>query len=157
MDWHELLYCCCVALKYKLNDECIHLQHNVSLFFRTVSELWVFFRLCDEHVWLYLHIFFPVPCVCAFVCLCLLYMYRAQEDVGVCKLYLHAVVMGAFSIEVTAVVVDAAVVQRAEAHEAMLQRVVPLLVHVVVPDHILLTGEPLQNNKSKNRQEIKKG
>lgn len=40
-------------------------------------------------------------------------------------------------------VVDAAVVQRAEAHEAVLQRVVPLLVHVVVPDHVLLAREPL--------------
>lgn len=41
-------------------------------------------------------------------------------------------------------VVDAAVIQRAEPHEAMLQGVVPLLMHVVVPDHILLTGKPLQ-------------
>lgn len=74
---------------------------------------------------------------------------------GVCKLYLHAVVMGAFSIEVTAVVVDAAVVQRAEAHEAMLQRVVPLLVHVVVPDYILLTGEPLQKKrKTRNKKRV---
>lgn len=58
--------------------------------------------------------------------------------------YLHAVVMGAFSVEVAAVVVDAAVVQRAEAHEAVLQGVVALLVHVVVPDHVLLAGEPLE-------------
>lgn len=57
--------------------------------------------------------------------------------------HLHAVVVGALPVEVAAVVVDAAVVQRAEAHEAVLQRVVPLLVHVVVPDHILLAGEPL--------------
>lgn len=62
-------------------------------------------------------------------------------------MYLHAVVMGAFSIEVAAMVVDAAVVQRAEAHEAMLQGVVPLLVHVVVPDYILLTGKPLQKGE----------
>lgn len=59
-------------------------------------------------------------------------------------MYLHAVVVGAFPVEMAAVVVDAAVVQRAEAHEAVLQRVVPLLVHVVVPDHILFTGKPLQ-------------
>lgn len=64
-------------------------------------------------------------------------------------MYLHAVVMGAFSIEVAAMVVDTAVVQRAEAHEAMLQGVVPLLVHVVVPDYILLTGKPLQKERGK--------
>lgn len=52
--------------------------------------------------------------------------------------------MRALSIEVAAVIVDAAVVQGAEAHEAVLQRVVPLLVHVVVPDYILFTGKPLQ-------------
>lgn len=57
--------------------------------------------------------------------------------------HLHAVVVGALPVEVAAVVVDAAVVQRAEAHEAVLQGVVPLLVHVVVPDHVLLAGEPL--------------
>lgn len=62
-------------------------------------------------------------------------------------MYLHAVVMGAFSVEVAAMVVDAAVIQGAEAHEAMLQGVVPLLVHVVVPDYILLTGKPLQKGK----------
>lgn len=55
--------------------------------------------------------------------------------------------MGAFSIEVAAMVVDTTVVQRAEAHESMLQRVVPLLVHVVVPDYILLTGKPLQKGR----------
>lgn len=63
--------------------------------------------------------------------------------------YLHAVVMGAFSIEVATMVVDAAVVQRTETHEAMLQGVVPLLVHVVVPDYILLTGKPLQKGRGK--------
>ena len=57
--------------------------------------------------------------------------------------HLHAVVVGALPIEVAAVVVDAAVIQRAEAHEAVLQGVVPLLVHVVVPDHVLLACEPL--------------
>lgn len=61
--------------------------------------------------------------------------------------YLHAVVMGAFSVEVAAVVVDAAVVQGAEAHEAVLQGVVALLVHVVVPDHVLLAGEPLETSE----------
>lgn len=54
--------------------------------------------------------------------------------------------MRALSIEVTAVIVDAAVVQGTEAHEAVLQRVVPLLVHVVVPDYILFTGKPLQKH-----------
>lgn len=68
-------------------------------------------------------------------------------------MYLHAVVMGAFSIEVAAMVVDTAVVQRAEAHEAMLQGVVPLLVHVVVPDYILLTGKPLQKGRGKNKRQ----
>lgn len=68
-------------------------------------------------------------------------------------MYLHAVVMGAFSIEVAAVVVDTAVVQRAETHESMLQGVVPLLVHVVVPDYILLTGKPLQKGRGKNVQQ----
>lgn len=61
----------------------------------------------------------------------------------VCILYLHAMVMGAFSVEVAAMVVDTAVIQRAKTHEAMLQGVVPLFVHIVVPDHILLTSEPL--------------
>lgn len=68
--------------------------------------------------------------------------------------YLHAVVMGAFSIEVAAMVVDAAVVQGAEAHEAVLQGVVPLLVHVVVPDYILFTGKPLQNGREGGRGEM---
>lgn len=57
--------------------------------------------------------------------------------------HLHAVVVGAFPVEVAAVVVDTAVVQRAEAHEAVLQGVVAFLVHVVVPDHVLLAREPL--------------
>lgn len=57
--------------------------------------------------------------------------------------HLHAVVVGALPVEVAAVVVDAAVVQGAEAHEAVLQGVVPLLVHVVVPNHVLLAREPL--------------
>lgn len=63
--------------------------------------------------------------------------------------------MGAFSVEVAAMVVDAAVIQRAEAHEAVLQGVVPLLVHVVVPDYILLTGKPLQEWRGENvRQQV---
>lgn len=60
--------------------------------------------------------------------------------------------MGAFSVEVATMVVDAAVIQRAEAHEAMLQGVVPLLVHVVVPDYILLTGKPLQKGRGGGQQ-----
>lgn len=58
--------------------------------------------------------------------------------------HLHAVVVGALPVEVAAVVVDTAVVQRAEAHEAMLEGVVAFLVHVVVSDHILLAREPLR-------------
>ncbi|KAG8142381.1 hypothetical protein E2320_006303, partial [Naja naja] len=54
-------------------------------------------------------------------------------------IYLHAMVMCAFPVEVAAVVVDTAVVQGAEPHEAVLQGVVPLLVHVVMPDDVLLT------------------
>ena len=54
-------------------------------------------------------------------------------------------VVGTLAVEVAAVVVDAAVVQGAKAHEAVLQGVVPLLVHVVVPDDVLLTGESLSN------------
>lgn len=62
--------------------------------------------------------------------------------------------MGAFSVEVAAVVVDTAVVQGAEAHKAVLQGVVALLVHVVVPDHVLLAGEPLESReKGKAGQE----
>lgn len=52
-------------------------------------------------------------------------------------------VVGALPVEMAAVVVDTAVVQRAEAHEAVLQGVVPLLVHVVMSDHVLLAREPL--------------
>lgn len=58
-------------------------------------------------------------------------------------------VVGALSIEVAAVVVDTAIVQRAEAHEAMLQGVVSFLVHVVMPDHVLLTCEPLPGKSTK--------
>lgn len=57
-------------------------------------------------------------------------------------------IVGALPIEVAAVVVDAAVVQRAEAHEAVLQGVVALLVHVVVADHVLLTREPLPGDSA---------
>lgn len=64
-------------------------------------------------------------------------------------MYLHAVVMGTFSIEMAAMVVDTAIIQRAEAHESMLQGVVSLLVHVVMPDYILLTGKPLQKESGK--------
>lgn len=35
-------------------------------------------------------------------------------------MYLHAVVMGTFSVQVATMIVDAAVIQRAETHEAML-------------------------------------
>lgn len=65
--------------------------------------------------------------------------------------HLHAVVVGALAVEVAAVVVDAAVVQGAEAHEAVLQGVIPLLVHVVVPDHVLFTGESLQGYTHRHR------
>lgn len=58
-------------------------------------------------------------------------------------------VVGAFPIEVAAVVVDTAIIQRAEAHEAMLQGVVALLVHVVMSDHVLLACEPLPEKNTK--------
>lgn len=58
-------------------------------------------------------------------------------------------VVGTLPIEVAAVVVDTAVVQRAEAHEAVLQGVVTLLVHVVMSDHVLLTREPLPGKSTK--------
>lgn len=57
--------------------------------------------------------------------------------------YLHAVIVCAFPIQVTAMIVDTAVIQGAETHEAMLEGVVAFLVHVVMPDHILLTRESL--------------
>lgn len=82
-------------------------------------------------------------CVCGFIAgKCV----GGREGVN-CVVYLHAVVMCTFSIEMAAMVVDTAVIQRAEAHESMLQRVVPLLVHVVVPDYILLAGKPLQKGR----------
>lgn len=84
------------------------------------------------------------------VCVCVCVGCRGAA--GLCSaVYLHAVVVGAFSIEVAAVIVDATVVQGAEAHEAMLQGIVPLLVHVVVPDYILLTGKPLQKPKGRGK------
>lgn len=58
-------------------------------------------------------------------------------------------VMRALPVEVAAVVVDAAIIQWAEAHEAVLQGVVPLLVHVVMSDHVLLACEPLPGNNTK--------
>lgn len=60
--------------------------------------------------------------------------------------YLHAVVVGALAVEMATVVVHAAVVQRAKAHESVLQGVVPLLMHVIMPYHILLTGESLSKH-----------
>lgn len=63
--------------------------------------------------------------------------------------HLHAVVVGALSIEVAAVVVDTAVIQRAEAHEAVLEGIVAFLVHVVMSDHVLLTCEPLPGKSIK--------
>lgn len=61
--------------------------------------------------------------------------------------YLHAVVVSALPVEVAAVVVHTAVVQGAETHEAVLQGVISLLVHVVMPNHVLFTGESLQRYK----------
>lgn len=40
-------------------------------------------------------------------------------------------------------VVHAAVIQGAEAHEAMLEGVITFLVHVVMSNHILFTSESL--------------
>lgn len=57
--------------------------------------------------------------------------------------YLHAVVVCAFPVQVAAMIVNTAVVQWAETHEAVLKGIVTLLVHVVMPDHILLTCESL--------------
>lgn len=68
---------------------------------------------------------------------------RATVVVLCYTVYLHTVVVSALAIQMAAVVIHAAVIQRAEAPEAVLQRVVPLLVHVVVPYHILFTGESL--------------
>lgn len=65
--------------------------------------------------------------------------------------YLHTVVVGALAVEVAAVVVDAAVIQWTEAHEAMLQGVVPFLVHVVVSYNILFTRESLSTATHSNR------
>lgn len=57
--------------------------------------------------------------------------------------------MGALPVEVAAVVVDAAIVQWAEPHKTVLQGVVPLLVHVVMSDHVLLACEPLPEENTK--------
>lgn len=57
--------------------------------------------------------------------------------------YLHAVVVGTLAVEMAAVVIHTAVIQRAEAHESVLQGVVSLLMHVIMPYHILLTSESL--------------
>ncbi len=43
--------------------------------------------------------------------------------------------------------VGAALVAGSEAHEAVQERVVALLVHVVVPLHVRLVGEALLSNK----------
>lgn len=73
---------------------------------------------------------------------------RSRLSLGACRgTHLHAVVVGALAVQVAAVVVHAAVVQGAEAHEAVLQGVIALLVHVVMPNHILLTGESLQRHR----------
>lgn len=91
----------------------------------------------------------PLIYVCGFiVVLCV-----GGRRIVALVVYLHAVVMGTFSIEMAAMVVDTAVIQGAEAHEAMLQGVVPLLVHVVVPDYILFTGKPLQKGRGENVQQ----
>lgn len=52
--------------------------------------------------------------------------------------------MCAFPVQVAAVVVHAAVIQGAEAHEAVLEGVITFLVHVVMPNHILFTSESLE-------------
>lgn len=66
-----------------------------------------------------------------------------------CCPYLHAVVVSALPVQVAAVVVHAAVVQGAEAHEAMLQGVITFLVHVVMPNHVLFTSESLQRYRDR--------
>lgn len=57
--------------------------------------------------------------------------------------HLHAVVVCAFPIQVAAVIVHTAVIQGAEAHEAVLEGIITFLVHVVMPNHILFTSESL--------------
>lgn len=85
----------------------------------------------------------------------LLQLYEGEGVASVCKGYLHAVVVRALAVQVTAVVVHAAVVQWAEAHEPVLQGVVPLLVHVVMPDDVLLTGESLRGTEQTQQQVLR--
>lgn len=41
-------------------------------------------------------------------------------------------------------IVHTAVIQGAEAHEAVLEGIITFLVHVVMPNHILFTSESLE-------------
>lgn len=66
--------------------------------------------------------------------------------------YLHAVVVCAFPVQVAAVVVHAAVIQGAEAHEAVLEGVITFLVHVVMPNHILFTSESLERYRDRQSE-----
>lgn len=59
-------------------------------------------------------------------------------------------VVGALAIKMATVVVHAAVIQWAKAHESVLQGVVPLLMHVIMPYHILLTGESLSKHNTQS-------
>lgn len=63
--------------------------------------------------------------------------------------YLHAVVVCAFPVQVAAVIVHAAVIQGAEAHEAVLEGIITFLVHVVMPNHILFTSESLERYRDR--------
>lgn len=51
-----------------------------------------------------------------------------------------------------AVVVHAAVIQGAEAHEAVLEGVITFLVHVVMPNHILFTSESLERYRDRQSE-----
>lgn len=71
--------------------------------------------------------------------------------------YLHAVVVCAFPIQVAAVIVHTAVIQGAEAHEAVLEGVITFLVHVVMPNHILFTSESLERYRDRQSETHVKG
>lgn len=71
--------------------------------------------------------------------------------------YLHAVVVCAFPIQVAAVIVHTAVIQGAEAHEAVLEGIITFLVHVVMPNHILFTSESLERYRDRQSETHVKG
>ena len=60
-------------------------------------------------------------------------------------------VVGVFEVQRAPWVVVGTVVRRAEAHEAVLQRVVASFVPVVVAYHVLFAGETLRDGDEKVR------